>query len=95
MQATNQKRPYSPQFSYQATVSVRRLSWAMGVSMPAAVNIMVRLMPLIVNPSKVCPACKDNTKCKSCIFNAPSAQQETGALSQLTPQEQEALETVC
>ena len=61
MQATN-KRFYTPQFSPLASVSVRRLAWAMGVSMPAAVNIMVRLMPSIVDPSKVCQLCKDKGK---------------------------------
>ena len=48
-----------------ASVSVSRLVWAMGVSMPAAVNIMVRLLLSIVNPSKVCKLCKDKTNCKN------------------------------
>ena len=80
MQPTNNKRYYTPQFSAFATISVRRLAWAMGVSMPAAVDAMVRLMPSIVDPSKVCLSCKDNTKCQGCTFR-----------SQLTPQEQGAL----
>ena len=53
MQPINQKRFYSPQFSELAAVSVRRLSWAMGVPMPAAVNIMVQLVTSFVDPSKV------------------------------------------
>jgi hypothetical protein len=77
---TNQKRFYSPQFSAMAAVSVRRLAWALGVSMPAAVDLMVRLMPSVVDPSKVCLSCKDSTKCQGCSFR-----------SQLTPQEQGAL----
>lgn len=85
---------YSPNFSELAGVSVRRLAWAMGVSMPATVNIMVRLMPLIVDRAKVCLACKDKTKCKSCIFDTPPAQQEQDVLAHLTPKEQEALEAV-
>jgi hypothetical protein len=95
MQPTNQKRYYSPQLSALASISVRRLAWAMGVSMPAAINIMVRLMPSIVNPSKVCDLCKDKTKCQSCSFlNQPTPQHEQDALSQFTEKEQAAIQAV-
>ena len=95
MQSTNNKRFYTPQFSALASISVRRLAWAMGVSMPAAINIMVRLMPSIVNPSKVCVMCKDKTKCQSCSFlNQPTPQHEQGALSQFTEKEQSAIQAV-
>ena len=53
----NQKRFYSPQFFAMAAVSVRRLAWALGVSMPTAVD-----------PSKVCLSCKDSTKYQDCSF---------------------------
>ena len=52
MQTTNQKRYYAPRFSATASVSVRRFAWALGVSMPAAVDLMVRLMPSVVDPAK-------------------------------------------
>ena len=95
MQPINQKRFYTPQFSALASISVRRLAWAMGVSMPAAVNIMVRLMPSILNPSKVCQLCKDKTKCQSCSFlNQPTPQHDQDALSQFTEKEQAAIEAV-
>ena len=94
MQSTGQKRFYAPQFSPLASVSVRRLSWAMGVSMPAAVNIMVRLMPSIVDPSKVCQLCKDKTKCQSSAFHNQPTQQQQDALLQFTEKEQNAIQTV-
>jgi hypothetical protein len=34
----NQKRFYSPRFSELSAVSVRRLAWALGLSMPKAVD---------------------------------------------------------
>ena len=80
MNNASQERFYSPRFSAMAAISVRRLAWAMGVSMPAAVDVMVRLMPSIVDPSKVCLSCKDSTKCRGCAFRV-----------QLTPQEQSEL----
>jgi hypothetical protein len=80
MNSTNQKRYYSPQFSGLAAVSVRRLAWAMGKPMPAAVDLMVRLLPSIVDPSKVCLSCQDNTKCQGCIFRSAITPEEKAAL---------------
>ena len=68
MQPLTSKRYYSPQFSALAAVSVRRLAWAMGKPMPAAVDIMVQLLPHVLQASKVCLACKDKSKCSSCVF---------------------------
>jgi len=92
MQPTNQKRYYTPQFSELAAVSVRRLSWAMGVSMPAAVNIMVQLVSSFVDSSKVCQSCKDNTKCQGCSFHIQ--QQKKDIFSLLSKKEQEAIQAV-
>jgi hypothetical protein len=70
---TNQKRYYSPQFSEVSAVSVRRLAWFLGVSMPKAVDQLVGLLPSLFSPGVVCLACKDNTKCKSCSFSQQTA----------------------
>ena len=93
MQPNNQPRYYSPPFSAMACISVRRLAWAMGLSMPAVINIMVRFLPSLVNSVKVCQACKDKTKCQACIFNNQPAQQQN-ALSPFTEKEQTALQAV-
>jgi hypothetical protein len=75
MQPKTSKRSYSPQFSNMATVSVRRLAWAMGKSMPAAVDLMVQLMPFVINPLKICAACQDKSRCQGCCFHNPSLPQ--------------------
>jgi hypothetical protein len=72
MNNTTNKRYYSPQFSALASVSVRRLAWALGVSMPKAVDQIVSLLPSLFSSSVVCPQCKDSTKCKLCGFNQQS-----------------------
>jgi hypothetical protein len=59
---------YSPDFSELATVSVRRLAWAMGVNMGKAVDVMVKSLPAFINAEKVCALCKDKTKCAVCSF---------------------------
>jgi hypothetical protein len=66
-------KPYSPQFSPQATVSVRRLAWALGLTMPKAVDRIVAMLPSLFSPAVVCPACKDNSKCNSCAFHQQGA----------------------
>jgi hypothetical protein len=51
-----------------ASISVRRFAWALNKSMPAAVDLMVKLLPTVIDPAKVCLACQDNGRCKGCIF---------------------------
>jgi hypothetical protein len=69
----NQKRFYSPQFSEVSAVSIRRLAWALELSMPKAVDRVVSLLPSLFPPGVVCRACKDNTKCKLCAFSQQAA----------------------
>ena len=63
------KKFYSPQFSEMACVSVRRLAWALNVSMPKAVDIIVKELSSAFSSSVVCPQCKDKSKCEVCSFN--------------------------
>jgi len=66
---------YTPQFSNRATVTVRRLAWALGVSMPKAVDKIVNELPSVFSPSVVCPQCRDSTKCKLCgFYRQPAAE---------------------
>ena len=77
----NNKRYYSPQFSALAAISVRRLAWSLNKSMPAAVDYIIRLLPPIVDPSKVCLACQDRSKCACCVFGSFGNQQNTAKLA--------------
>jgi hypothetical protein len=71
---------YTPQFSSRATVTVRRLAWALQVSMPKAVDRAVNALPSVFSPSEVCPFCKDSTKCTLCAFNQPAAEDAAPAV---------------
>ncbi|MFP3041612.1 SARP family transcriptional regulator [Treponema primitia] len=64
-------KPYTPQFSELATVSVRRLAWALGKKMPAAVDHMVQLLVAVYKPASICGHCQDKSKCQKCIFSQP------------------------
>ena len=59
---------YTPQFSDYTCITVRRLSWALGIPMTAAVERMAKLLPTLFDPSVVCLSCKDQTKCDKCGF---------------------------
>jgi len=59
---------YGPDLSEIAAVSVRRLAWAMNVSMGKAVEVMARALPAYIKSDKVCSLCKDPTMCSSCTF---------------------------
>jgi hypothetical protein len=50
-------------------VSVKRVSWAIGKPMPSVIDLMVKLLPSIINSSKVCLLCQDKSKCQTCIFS--------------------------
>jgi len=81
MKSTTSKRYYSPQFSQLAAVSVRRLAWAIGKPMPEAVDLMIKLLPSVIEPGKVCLACRDQLACPACAFHNVPATSE--ALKQL------------
>jgi hypothetical protein len=59
---------YSPPFSEQATVTVRRLAWAMDAHMGQAADVIVKSAPAFINAEKVCAACRDKSKCSACAF---------------------------
>jgi len=61
---------YGPNLSVLASVSIRRLAWAMESNMGKAIDALVICLPQHINAEKVCNACKDNSKCTACIFKA-------------------------
>ena len=77
---TIERRVYTPQLSPTSSAAIRRLAWAMNKPMTKAVEIMIRLIPSIVDPSKVCLACQDKTVCKTCLFIQPLTAEEKAAL---------------
>jgi hypothetical protein len=73
---------YSPPFSEQAAVTVRRLAWAMGANMGQAVDVIVKSAPAFIKSEMVCAACKDKTKSTACAFK-PSGAMPPNALALL------------
>jgi hypothetical protein len=72
---------YTPQFSDFASISVRRLAWALKSNMPAAVNRMVGILPAIFSAELVCQRCRDKEKCSLCVFSKTVTENEKQTLS--------------
>ena len=77
MQPKKNKRFYSPQFSALAVVSVRRLAWSIGRPMSKTVDHIIKLLPSLVDPSKVCLSCQDSSKCSCCVFGSLGNKQDS------------------
>ena len=81
MQTKTNKLYYTPQFSEVAAVSVRRLAWFVEKSMPKTVDHIIRILPSVVDSSKVCLSCRDNSRCSCCIFGSLGNSQGEPALA--------------
>jgi len=88
MQAEYQRRYYSPKLSYMAAVSVKHLAMVISKSQPKTIDLMVKLLPSIVDPLKICLQCQDKGKCQNCIFSKENKPEE------IKPEELAALEKV-
>jgi hypothetical protein len=76
---TAEKRFYTPQFSEKASITIRRLAWALGVPMTKAMDLIINELSLVFSSSLICPKCKDSTKCHACAFNAAAEEKAAKA----------------
>jgi len=84
MKNTIERRVYTPKFSAVSSAAIRRLAWSMGKHMTKAVDQLILALPAIIDPSKVCLACKDKSDCKTCIFGHHlTAEEKTAILAAL------------
>jgi len=72
---------YTPQFSDMASISIRRLAWALKSNMPAAVNRVIELLPTLFDPAQICQSCKDSSKCQFCTFCKQVTEQDKAVLT--------------
>jgi len=60
---------YTPELTYEASCTLRRLAWALHVPMTKAIDIVMNIIPLIVDRDKVCEGCRDKSRCADCSFS--------------------------
>lgn len=59
---------YTPELSMEASCTLRRIAWALGMPMTKAIEKIFEHLPLLLDCQKICRACKDKTKCRECLF---------------------------
>ena len=60
---------YTPELSLESSRTLRRIAWGLGVPMTQAIERVFEYMPKLLDPGKVCDACRDKSKCSECLFS--------------------------
>ena len=63
---------YGPELSVSAYIALKRLGWALEEPMTKAMDHIIKLLPSVVDSSKVCPFCEDKSVCRNCVFSLHS-----------------------
>jgi hypothetical protein len=67
---------YTPRLSWEASASVKSLSFALGVPMTKTLERVIARLPVLFSPKEVCEKCKDKTRCVDCVFNMATMPEE-------------------
>jgi hypothetical protein len=60
---------YTPELTQHHSATLRRIAWAMGIPMTKALEDVFDYLGRTLDPNKVCNACRDKSKCLTCVFN--------------------------
>lgn len=63
---------YTPELSRQQSCTLRRIAWALDITMTKAMDTIFVHLIKVVDHKKICRSCRDKTKCESCAFNKKS-----------------------
>ena len=59
---------YTPELSFKSSCTLRRIAWALDMSMTLAIESVFETIPKIVDRKKVCEKCLDRSMCDGCNF---------------------------
>jgi hypothetical protein len=60
---------YTPELSYEASCTLRRLSWSLNKPMTKTMEWIFTDLIKFIPSQAICEACKDRSKCSACSFN--------------------------
>jgi len=60
---------YTPELSLETSRTLRRVAWALDLPMTRAIEKVFEHLPRMLDPERVCSACRDKTKCCECLFS--------------------------
>jgi hypothetical protein len=59
---------YTPELSYEASCTLRRLAWSWKMPMTKAIEKVIDDTVHVTDRKEVCEMCRDTTKCEECAF---------------------------
>jgi hypothetical protein len=59
---------YGPRLRVKTSRTLRRLAWAMQLTMSTTLEELIKIMPHLINSKVVCSACRDRSRCCDCYF---------------------------
>jgi len=59
---------YTPELSYEASCTLRRIAWAVDRPMTKTIEMVFNHLPKMMDREKVCDKCRDRTRCDDCVF---------------------------
>lgn len=60
---------YTPELSDEASCTLRRIAWGLHIPMTVTLDVIMRILPLIIDRQQICEGCKDRTRCADCSFS--------------------------
>ncbi len=63
-----ESRAYTPQISKDHSDMVRRIAWFLDKPMTKTLEHIILIVSALIEPSKICLSCQDNSDCKTCVF---------------------------
>jgi hypothetical protein len=59
---------YTPELSYEASCTLRRISWSLNKPMTQTLEWIFTELVKFIPAAAICEACKDKSKCVACSF---------------------------
>jgi hypothetical protein len=60
---------YTPELSYGASCTLRRLSWSLNKPMTQTLEWIFTELVKFIPAAAICETCKDKSRCASCLFS--------------------------
>ena len=60
---------YTPELSQKHSSTLRRIAWALEMPMTKAIEHVFEYVSQVMDSKIVCEACRDKTRCETCVFN--------------------------
>jgi len=61
---------FAQEISLESFYILQRIAWGMRMPVSVVMDIILRIVPLIIDRGKICEACMDKTICRNCPFSS-------------------------